>query len=213
MKPTILIIGASGSGKTTSLRNLPQDETTFLDTERKGLPFPQELRNITAIKDVKTMNSLMNSCDTPYRVVDSFTELSNLINIQCNKVYKGYDIWKWVGLNIGSFLDSCKSNKLVTIVTAIADLVTDVTDEGAEIKTIRAGVHGKMWEGKVESQFLIVLHCVVERDKKTGENKHYFRTRSTAKSPAKSPMHLALPALIDNDIMIVIKALKDRGLL
>ncbi len=37
MSKAILIIGESGSGKTTSLRNLPPDETFYIDADGKGL--------------------------------------------------------------------------------------------------------------------------------------------------------------------------------
>lgn len=37
MSKAILIIGESGSGKTTSLRNLPPDETCYIDADGKGL--------------------------------------------------------------------------------------------------------------------------------------------------------------------------------
>ena len=37
MSKAILIIGESGSGKTTSLRNLPPEETFYIDADGKGL--------------------------------------------------------------------------------------------------------------------------------------------------------------------------------
>ena len=39
MKPNTLILGASGTGKSSSIRNLPKDTTIILNTERKTLPF------------------------------------------------------------------------------------------------------------------------------------------------------------------------------
>lgn len=37
MSKTILIMGESGSGKTTSMRNLPPEETFYIDCDKKGL--------------------------------------------------------------------------------------------------------------------------------------------------------------------------------
>ena len=39
MKPNIIIVGRSGTGKSTSLRNLDPATTAVLNTERKQLPF------------------------------------------------------------------------------------------------------------------------------------------------------------------------------
>ena len=37
MSKTILIMGESGSGKTTSMRNLNPEETFYIDADKKGL--------------------------------------------------------------------------------------------------------------------------------------------------------------------------------
>ena len=39
MKPNIFICGPSGTGKSTSMRNLPPERTVILNTEQKALPF------------------------------------------------------------------------------------------------------------------------------------------------------------------------------
>ena len=39
MSNAILIIGDSGSGKSTAIRNLPPEETFWINVDRKDLPF------------------------------------------------------------------------------------------------------------------------------------------------------------------------------
>ena len=39
MKPNVIVVGKSGSGKSTSLRNLNPKTTAVINTERKQLPF------------------------------------------------------------------------------------------------------------------------------------------------------------------------------
>ena len=39
MNVPCLLIGESGSGKSSSARNLPPEETVILNTERKSMPF------------------------------------------------------------------------------------------------------------------------------------------------------------------------------
>ena len=47
-KPLIGIVGSSGTGKSTSLRNLPLKDTIIVDLERKGFPF-KEAKNFQTI--------------------------------------------------------------------------------------------------------------------------------------------------------------------
>lgn len=47
IKDNILIIGQSGVGKSTSLRNLDGGKTIILNTERKRLPFPDKTFTLT----------------------------------------------------------------------------------------------------------------------------------------------------------------------
>ena len=55
-KPIIGIVGGSGTGKSTSLRNLPADKTTIIDLERKGFPFKEakqfDIISVDKIPDV-----------------------------------------------------------------------------------------------------------------------------------------------------------------
>ena len=48
MGKTILIMGESGSGKTTSMRNLPPLETFYIDCDKKGLSWKGWKENYNA---------------------------------------------------------------------------------------------------------------------------------------------------------------------
>ena len=39
MLPSTIILGSSGTGKSSSIRGLPPEETIILNTEQKALPF------------------------------------------------------------------------------------------------------------------------------------------------------------------------------
>ena len=58
MKPNIIVVGKSGSGKSTSLRNLNPKSTAILNVERKQLPF-KEAKNFlnVAVPDLNTFNA------------------------------------------------------------------------------------------------------------------------------------------------------------
>ena len=76
-KPLVAVVGPSGFGKSTSLRNLPQQTTRILDLERKGLPFPPSNFNVTPIGNVAELDAallkLLPDRSVTHIVVDSFT--------------------------------------------------------------------------------------------------------------------------------------------
>ena len=66
MSKAILIIGESGSGKTTSLRNLPPDETFYIDADGKGLSwkgwrnqYNKQKKNYLKTDDPDTVYNIM----------------------------------------------------------------------------------------------------------------------------------------------------------
>ena len=67
MSKSILIMGESGSGKTTSMRNLKPEETFYIDADKKGLSwkgwkeqYNEENKNYMATSDVQTIMTLLS---------------------------------------------------------------------------------------------------------------------------------------------------------
>ena len=61
MSEMVAIVGNSGTGKTTSLRNLNPEETFIISVTGKSLPFPKAKKNYVAIqKDEKTKKYVGN---------------------------------------------------------------------------------------------------------------------------------------------------------
>jgi len=63
--PLIAVVGLSGSGKSSSLRNLPKDKTIILNVDEKILPFKDALsfgsNNITCASKQDFDNALDHS--------------------------------------------------------------------------------------------------------------------------------------------------------
>lgn len=104
MSKQILIIGHSGSGKSTALRKLPPEETFYIDADGKGLnwkgwrrDYNTERKNYTTTTSVDRCHSLISNIlekapHVKYIVIDTITNLLIAEEIHAMK-QKGYDKW------------------------------------------------------------------------------------------------------------------------
>ena len=100
-KPMVLIIGDSGTGKSSMLETLPPERTVILNTENKPLP----IRNFNKFKNInitsyKALEATIAKLMKPeskekydYVVLDSFTSVFEIINAYASKVFTGYEVW------------------------------------------------------------------------------------------------------------------------
>jgi hypothetical protein len=208
-KPIIAIIGDSGTGKSTSFRNMPWDKTRFIDVERKGLPFDYSgITNYVAPTHSDAVILAMveaAKAKTPYCIVDSLTKFFEYALNESKDLYKGFDIYKAFADKVRRLLNAARSNDTVFIFTGIPELLKITSDTGSETIARRLFVYGKEWEGKVEKEFLIVFYTANKKDKTTGKITYHFLTNTDGVCSAKSPMGMFADALIDNDTAAALK--------
>ena len=208
MKPNIIIVGPSGSGKSTSLSSLNPKTTAVLNTERKQLPFKnaKEFMNVP-IKSVSEFHSAldkaMESDKIKTIVIESFTSLIEIIFREADIRYKGFDVWSYYNKEIDKILDKSKNSDKYVIFTAI-DGVYD-GDNGVEERYV--AVDGNRWKKRVEKEFVIALFTDVHK----GDEgvKYRFRTNTTGRDSAKSPMGMFEDLHIPNNLGKVIEACKE----
>ena len=203
MKPNIIIVGPSGSGKSTSLSSLNPKTTAVLNTERKQLPFKnaKEFMNVP-IKSVSEFHSAldkaMESDKIKTIIIESFTSLIEIIFREADIRYKGFDVWSYYNKEIDKILDKSKNSDKYVIFTAI-DGVYD-GDNGVEERYV--AVDGNRWKKRVEKEFVIALFTDVRA---TDDGVIYrFRTNTTGRDSAKSPMGMFEDLHIDNCLKEVI---------
>ncbi|MAH46331.1 hypothetical protein CMI37_10900 [Candidatus Pacearchaeota archaeon] len=213
-KPLIAIVGHSGSGKSTSLRNLDPKTTYILDLERKGFPFRNASRfNIVPVENANAFPRLLektlkeDNCETI--VVESFTKYVEQVNTLATNSFKGYDIWSFYNRTIRNMLDSIKNDKATIIFTAVDDIVKIPQITGGESSHRRVKVQGKVHEGAVEKEFLMVLFTEVRKNEKTEEMEYFFQTNTDGVTSAKTPMGMFDKQLIPNDIVEVLKKVEE----
>ena len=210
-KAIIGIVGGSGTGKSTSLRNLPPDKTYIIDLERKGMPFPKKFPYTAPCSSTTEFNAALNdaladeSCEVI--VIESFTKYVEILHTLADKSFKGFEIWNYYNREIRSMLDKVKNDHAVVIFTAVDEIVELVQAGGNTFNVRRVKVQGKVHAGSIEKEFLMVLFTEVKRDK-DGNTRYVFQTNSDGITSAKTPMGMFPEAYIDNDINAVIETAK-----
>lgn len=193
----VLILGESGSGKSTSLRNFPADRIGILNVASKPLPFKSELKCINNA-DYRTINNVLRKNTLKaYAIDDSQYLLSfELFNRSSEK---GYDKFTEMAKQFYDMLQTiirCTSDD--TIVYMLHHIATE--NGRSKIKTV-----GKMLDEKltIEGLSTIVLYCYAGED-----YEHYFITQSDGTTTAKSPMGM-FDLKIDNDLFLVDKTIRE----
>lgn len=193
----VLILGESGSGKSTSLRNFEEGQIGIFNVASKPLPFRKKLPKVDGASYKTIVKGLSNPKLKSYAIDDS----------QFLLVFESFDRAKENGY--GKFTDFALNFynlvKFVVEQTPPDCIVyflhhTEKTDDGrTKAKTI-----GKMLDNQltVEGMFAIVLLC------KTDGTRHYFETQSDGWTTAKSPIDM-FEKEIDNDLAMVDKTIRE----
>lgn len=213
MSKPILIIGETGSGKTTSLASLPPDNTFIFDCDGKGLPWRKwreqynvEAKNYARVADASKILEMLDVINTKYEhikyvVIDTINAVM-IADEMARIKEKGYDKWQDLAVSVYGLITAANKlrDDLVIIITAHTETVTE---DGYKITRVKTSGQ-KLQKIKIESYFNTVLLTAV----KDGE--HYFITNNTdGSSTAKSPRGMFDSTLIPNDIMPVIEALEE----
>ena len=204
MKPNTLILGASGTGKSSSIRNLPKDTTIILNTERKTLPFREgkDFKMNFAIHNYpqfeKAFDKALKSDKITHIVVESLTSLIEMIDEHAERITGGgFDKWALYNTTLAEVFKKSKSSldKYVFMIS-----IDQVIESAEGVSERYAVVQGNRWKKYIEKEFVNVLYSTVEE--KDGEFKYVFLTNKNSKYSnvsAKTPLDLA-PEYIANDL-------------
>lgn len=202
MSVAVIILGESGSGKSTSLRNLDPANTLVIQAIRKPLPFRSSgfgyrtkenpAGNIFVTDEKDSIISLMHKTsrkiividDVQYQMANSFMRRSHEVGfVKFSEIAK--DIWE--------------------ILNAASQLPDDVrvyllwhtqTDDGGKTK---AKTIGRLLDEKItiEGMVSIVLRTAVVN------GNYLFSTQNNGNDTTKSPIGLFDSDVIDNDLKVV----------
>ena len=204
-----MIIGTSGSGKTTSLEKLDPKQTFYIDADGKGLSwkgwrkqYNKENKNYFQCDAPEQIFSLMQTIDEKQKqikfiVIDTLNGCMVADEMRRAKE-KAYDKWVDLAQSVYNIVDY--SNKMRDDLTVILIGHTQTSDDGFTCMLTNGRKLNKIC---LESKMTTVL---LSRINDNGE--YVFETRAK-NSTAKAPRGAFDVDEIPNDITLVIDALKD----
>ncbi len=198
---SVLIIGDSGTGKTTSLRNFQPGEVAIINVAKKPLPFRTQLRPYNT-NDYKAVCKVVQGYvrkgaksialdDIQYLMTDEFMRRSS---------ETGYGKFTDMAANYNSLFDLAPQLPEDVILYLMSHIERD--ESGHETpRTVGKLVHEKLC---VEGKVTITLHTYVE------SGHYYFRTHSSGEGDiSKSPLGMFEQDLIDNDLKAVDETIRE----
>lgn len=212
MSKGILIIGESGSGKTTSLRNLPPQESYYINADKKSLSWKgwrndwnKENKNYKETSNVEEIKALLlgiseKATQIKYVVIDTLNAI--MIDDEMQRMAeKGFDKWQDLAVaiyDIVSFSNTLRDD-LFVICTGHAQSERD--DSGYVFTRMKTSGK-KLDKIVVESKFTTVLLT------KKVNGRHVYEVHAN-NSTAKTPLDAFKEDEIEADIMKVIEVLKE----
>ena len=187
MAKVIGLMGESGSGKTTAMRNLPPEETFYLDSSQ----ILQKVSNDEKFKHIK------------YVVIDTLNGLMVADEMRILAMQSGdkRSAWSDLAQNGWNLINQCLTlrDDLTVIILCHSETISD---ENGIIRT-RIKTNGRKLEKLVlESKMTTVIWAV----RQDGKYKFILSADGTT---CKVPLGSFTVDECDNDIMIVIKALEE----
>lgn len=189
----ILIIGKSGSGKSTSLRNLKKEEYSLVNVLNKDLPFKngRDIKGLST-KDYEIVKEFIKKTPKDIIVIDDFGYImtDKFVKKATETGYTKFSVIAQEFYNFIEFIKTLDGDKRVYLM---------MHEEKSESGDIAPKTCGKMLDNQicVEGLFSILLRCVFDG------KEHKFKTATDGLDVCKSPIDMFETEFIDNDLKFV----------
>lgn len=195
MANKILIMGESGTGKSTSMRNFGSDEIAIVNPVGKPLPFRGKFDTLNGATESRKITQFMDKAVADGKKVIVVDDFQYILSVPyMNRIKEaGWDKWNDFGDNYFTILNHV--NEMPEDVNVYFLTHTETLENG--ITTIK--LIGKLLREKItiEGLFTIVLQTQVN------EGNYYFLTQNSGKNTVKSPMGMFQDYSIENDLKFV----------
>lgn len=225
MSHLVVILGATGSGKSTSIKNLNPQETVILALKAldKDLPFKgsrklynKESKNYFALKDYNEiltyMESISNNATGVHNIVLEDATYIMRTEFFDRSAERGFDKYNELADHFRRII--AKGSTLRNDINVFMMLHTDSVEEDGNIVGYKASTVGKLLDkmyNPLES-VTITLFCQPKYDDK-GNPQFGFYTKKrkvgSVEIPAKSPEGMFEEEFIPNDLNYVIEKMNE----
>jgi hypothetical protein len=212
MAKVLCVMGESGSGKTTAMRNLPPESTLYIDCDGKGLSWKGwrnqyniERKNYAKTSDKGKVASLLGKCNEmpqiKYIIVDTINGI--MVDDEFARMGdKSYDKWQDLAAAVYGLIALALKMRDDLTVIFIAHSQTERDDFGNAFTRVKTSGR-KLDKIVLESKFTTVLLA-----KRNATGQYVFETHAN-NSTAKTPLGAFDADEIPNDIIEVLKALEE----
>lgn len=217
MAKVIGLMGESGSGKTTAMRNLPPAETMYIDADKKGLnwkgwkkQYNIDNKNYVVSDSFGLVSGLLRRVNEQdqfkhikYVVIDTLNGMMVAEEMRIMAMQSGdkRSAWSDLASNGWAIINQCLEMREDLTVIILCHSET-ISDENGIIRT-RIKTNGRKLEKLVLESKMTTVIWAVRQDGK------YKFILSADGCTCKVPIGAFSSDECDNDIMIVIKALED----
>ena len=217
-----MLLGKSGTGKSTSIKTLNPDETVIVNVLGKKLPFKgssalysTEKKNLFRIDDYQQMISLLQACDKQPTVKNII--LDDFIYVMRKEYFKrakesGYAKYTELAQHFQQIISTCEAMREdinVFMILHSEDVQSEKTTIGYKVSTI-----GQLLDSQYNPIEVVpmVLYSSIKFDEK-GNPTYGFYTHATKEGgveiPAKTPAEMFTEDFIPNDLGVVVKAMNE----
>ena len=198
MGAVVLVLGKSGSGKSTSLRNFSPDDIGILNVLGKPLPFKggATFPQVRKAGYAEIIDVLRRNTKRAYAIDDSTYLMQNENFNRAREA--GYGKFTEIAQHFQQLIDMALATDANTIVYLLHH--TDENTDGSEkVKTV-----GKM----IDEKYCIEGACPVVIDCRVVDGEHVFIPKNDGTNLAKAPID-SLPEVMENDLKAVDAALRE----
>ena len=204
-----MILGESGTGKSTSLRNLDPSKTLLIQSVRKPLPFRAnawpvhsggrgDSGNIFVTDDPARIEKLMRQSPHEVVILDDYQYvLANEFMRRSDE--KGFDKFTEIGRHAWDILRAATDLAETRRVYILSHTASDDLGK-TKMKTI-----GKLLDEKITPEGLVTI--VLRTQVRDGQ--FLFSTQNNGSDTTKSPMGMFADMFIDNDLAAIDAAICD----
>ena len=223
MANAIIILGKSGTGKSSSIKGLNPKETVVLNVLGKKLPFKgssklynQESKNLFRVDDYTQVINMLQGIDKNAPYVHNII-IDDAIYIMRKEYFKraketGYGKYTELAMHfqqIISTIESMREDINVFIILHSEDVQSDKTTVGYKVSTI-----GQLIDNQYNPVEVVpmVLYSSIKYDDKGVATYGFYTHRfmdGMVEIPAKSPADMFTEDFIPNDLGIVVTAMKE----